>query len=290
MSEIHTRHVLIEGVRGLLRSSGPEADDEAVVFVHGNPGSGEDFLDLLNHTGEFVRAIAPDMPGYGRSERPRDFPYTVPGYAHYLDALLDQLGVERAHLVLHDFGGPWGLQWAADHPGRVASLSLLNVGILPGYRWHEIARVLQTPWLGEAFLLAGNPTLWKLLFNAYNPRPLPDAFLERMIDEADWGLKRAMLALYRATPDLSALGERQAQALRQLNLPALVLWGDRDRFLPVRFAELQSQYFRTQTHILEGCGHWPMIEEPERVRDYVIGFLRQQLDLSGPSTSVGVSA
>ena len=66
----------------------------------------------------FARVIALDMPGYGGADKPRDFPYTVDGYAAHLTGALDQLGVRRVHLVLHDFGGPWGLQWAADQPGR----------------------------------------------------------------------------------------------------------------------------------------------------------------------------
>jgi pimeloyl-ACP methyl ester carboxylesterase len=167
---------------------------------------------------------------------------------------------------------------------------LLNVGILPGYRWHGIARILQTPLLGEAFVLATSRSGMKLLLNAVNPKPLPDAFVDRMFDDGDWGTRRAMLSLYRATPDLGALGERQAQALRPLNLPALVLWGEKDPYLPVRFAELQSQYFRAQIQVLPDCGHWPMVDAPGPVRDAIIGFLRKQLDLAGPSTSVGVDA
>lgn len=66
--------------------------------------------------GAFARAIAPDMPGYGRADKPENFDYTVDGYARHLAGVLDAAEVQRAHLVLHDFGGAWGLQWAATHP------------------------------------------------------------------------------------------------------------------------------------------------------------------------------
>ena len=104
MAEIKTTQHLVDGVRCQVRASGPDADREAVVFLHGNPGSSEDWLELLESAGDFVRAIAPDMPGYGKSERPRHFEYSVPGYARFLASLFDELGLERVHLVLHDFG------------------------------------------------------------------------------------------------------------------------------------------------------------------------------------------
>ena len=51
--------------------------------------------------------------------------------------------------MLHDFGGPWGLHWASEHLSALASLTLFNVGILPGYRWHKFARIWRTPIVGE---------------------------------------------------------------------------------------------------------------------------------------------
>ena len=61
--------------------AGPADADEAIVFVHGNPGVAEDWLPLLEPAGAFARAVAIDMPGYGGADKPRDLPYTVPGYA-----------------------------------------------------------------------------------------------------------------------------------------------------------------------------------------------------------------
>jgi pimeloyl-ACP methyl ester carboxylesterase len=106
----------------------PADAPEAVVFVHGNPGPAEDWRRLVARTGAFARAVAPDLPGYGGVDKPDRFDYTVDGYARHLGSILDQLDVHRVHLVLHDFGGPWGLTWAADHPDRFASVTLVNTG------------------------------------------------------------------------------------------------------------------------------------------------------------------
>ena len=91
------------------------------------------------------------MPGFGRADKPRDFQYDVAGYADFLDGLLAELGIDRVHLVLHDLGGPWGLEWATRSPARVASVTLINTGAFIGYRWHILARIWRTPVLGELF-------------------------------------------------------------------------------------------------------------------------------------------
>lgn len=278
MAEVSKRDVIVNGVRSLVRESGDPAAREAVLFLHGNPGSSEDWLELVARTGEMGRAVAPDMPGYGKADRPRDFDYTVPGYARHVQALVEQLGIERVHLVLHDFGGPWGLAWAAEHGPAVRSVTLVNTGVLAGYRWHKYARIWRTPLLGELFQLVATRRGFRLMLDADNPKPFPRAFVDRMFDDMDWGMKRSVLALYRATSDIDGMSRRLGARLAALKLPALVVWGAGDIFLPVRFAEAQRDYFgSTEVHALEGCGHWPFVDEPEHCAELIVPFLRKQL-------------
>jgi pimeloyl-ACP methyl ester carboxylesterase len=281
MTDVTLSDVSVDGVRSRVRASGPQSAREAVIFVHGNPGSGEDWVDLLGSVGSFARALAPDMPGFGKAERPTRFEFTVAGYARHLQGLLAALGVDRAHLVLHDFGGPWGLAWAAEHPEAVASLTLINVGILPGYRWHKFARIWRTPVLGELFQAVATRRGFHLMMTRDNPRPFPPAFLDRMFDDLDAGTKRAILKLYRATSDLDAMTGELAARLAPLHLPALVLWGTGDTYLPARFAQEQRRFFDVAgVHLLEGCGHWPFIDDPARVRELVLPHLRERLGKS----------
>ena len=149
---LRTDDVTVDGVRSPVLQGGPLDAQEAVVFVHGNPGFSEDWRGLSERLSEFARTIAPDMPGYGNADKPDTFDYTVDGYARHLDGLLAKLGVRRVHLVLHDFGGAWGLTWAATHTTSLASLTLINIGVMPGYRWHFLARIWRTPVLGEIFM------------------------------------------------------------------------------------------------------------------------------------------
>jgi len=257
-------------------TAGPPGGAEAVVFVHGNPGPADDWRELLARVGEFGRAIAPDMPGYGGADKPKNFNYSVDGYAEYLAAVLDQLGITRAHIVAHDFGGPWALAWAARHADALASATLINSGVLIDYRWHRYARIWRTPVLGEIFQATASRPAFRLLLGRENPRLTRD-HIDRIYDASrSWATKRAVLKLYRATPAATLAGP--AAALRPLDRPALVIWGTQDAYLRSDHAGRQRQAFPSaHVELLNGHGHWVMLEDPERVASLVIPFLRRQL-------------
>lgn len=268
--------LLVRGVRSVVFQGGPEGRDEAIVFVHGNPGPSDDWTTLANQASEFARVVTMDMPGYGRADRPRDFDYTVSGYARHLEGILEQLGVQRAHLVLHDFGGPWGLAWGALHKDRIASLTLVNVGFLEGYKWHKFAKIWQTPILGELFQLTGTKRLFRLALDQDNPKPMPREFVDRVWSFADWGHKRAVLKLYRASRDPDQTFRSIGEKLRGLDVPVCVVWGKGDKYLSFAYAEKQKDYLpRAEVHLLDGCGHWPFIDEPEKVSAIIVPFLRK---------------
>jgi pimeloyl-ACP methyl ester carboxylesterase/2-polyprenyl-6-methoxyphenol hydroxylase-like FAD-dependent oxidoreductase len=278
-ASLRVGQVRVSGVRSPVLEAGPPGADEAVVFVHGNPGSSQDWVDLAQAVGAFGRAVALDMPGFGQADKPPDFDYTVEGYARHLAGALEQLGVRRAHLVLHDFGGPWGLAWAIAHPEAFGSVTFVNVGVLLGYRWHYLARIWRTPILGELFMATTTRPGTHLLVKHGNPRGLPRALIDRMYDDFDRGTRRAVLKLYRATSDPAAGARRMAEALRQIPRPALVVWGKHDPYLPVALAERQREVFPdAQVVILEGSGHWPFADDPDGVARVVVPFLRQRMD------------
>jgi pimeloyl-ACP methyl ester carboxylesterase len=268
--------VVVGGVRSPYLHAGPVDANEAVVFVHGNPGPAADWRRLVARTGAFARAVAPDLPGYGGADKPDRFDYTVDGYARHLGAILETLGIRRAHLVLHDFGGPWGLMWAAEHPDRFASVTLVNCGVLPGYRWHYLARIWRTLVLGEAFMRTGTLPATRLLLRHGNPRGLPRDVVERMYrDYKNPAVAFAVLRLYRATDDVVVSSVHLQPRLRSLDRPALVVWGAQDPYLPVRYADRQRESFpRAEVVVLADSGHWPMIDDPVAVEQPVLRFLR----------------
>lgn len=270
------RSVTVAGVRSPVHTVGPDDADEAVVFVHGNPGAGSEWADLLARVGDFARAIAPDMPGFAGADKPRDFAYNVDGYARHLDGILGELGIRRAHLVMHDFGGPWSLTWAAGHLDRVGSVTLVNTALLIGYRWHRYARIWRTPVLGELFAYTASRPAFRFLVSRENPRLTGDQ-LDRLYDQSRaWGTRRAVLKLYRATPPDSL--EPSIERLRDRDLPALVVWGPHDPYLPREQAERQRQPFPSaRIEYLEDNSHWVFLEDPDGVASHIVPFLRAQL-------------
>ena len=270
--------VIIDGVRSPLLEFGSPGLDEAVVFVHGNPGSSLDWERLARGVGEFGRAIAMDMPGFGAADKPADFDYSVPGYARFLGRLLAERRVQRAHLVMHNFGGPWGLTWAAANPESVASVTCINTGVLSGYRWHYLARIWQTPLLGELFMASTTKAGMRLLLRYGNPRGLPAEYFDHVYKTFDRGTQRAVLRLYRNTLNTEEGARQLTEALRPLDLSALVVWGAHDPYIPVEFAERQRQVFpRAEIKILPDSGHWPFADDPGAVAQAVLPFLRRQL-------------
>jgi pimeloyl-ACP methyl ester carboxylesterase len=274
---LRSSEVIVNGVRSPVLEGGPAGAEEAIVFVHGNPGIAAHWKPLLEPAGAFARAIALDMPGYGGADKPRDLPYTVHGYAAHLTGALDQLGVRRVHLVLHDFGGPWGLQWAADHPEAHASTTLINTGVLLRERWHALAKVWRTPILGELSFKLTTRTAMRQFMKATNPPSFPRAYGDELFDiYADKGTRRAVLELYRNTP-LGAHAAAIAPRLREHQRPACVVWGAKDPYLKLRAAERQREVFRdVRITILPESGHWPLADDPAGVTAAVLPFLREQ--------------
>jgi pimeloyl-ACP methyl ester carboxylesterase/2-polyprenyl-6-methoxyphenol hydroxylase-like FAD-dependent oxidoreductase len=271
---VRRSEIEVDGVRTPLREAGPADASEAVVFLHGNPGSGADWEPLLSAVGRRWRAVAWDAPGFGGAVAPADFPQTVPGHAAFVGRALHELGIERAHLVVHDFGGPWGLAWAAAAPQQFASAVLIGTGVLPGYRWHALARVWRTPAAGELIMATTTRAGFRVLLGRGNPRGLPRPFVDRMYDDFDRTTRRAVLELYRSVPDVGAAGEQLAGALRPLDRPALVLWGAHDPYLPVAFAERQRAAFpRAAVHVLDHSGHWPFVDDADTVAALLLRHL-----------------
>ena len=269
----------VDGVRSPVVAAGAGLAREAVVYVHGNPGAARDWPDRAHEVGAFARFVALDMPGFGRADKPASFDYSVSGYARHLAGALAALQIDRVHLVLHDFGGAWGLAWAAAHPDAFISVTLIGTGVLFDYRWHLLARIWRTRGLGELSMLAARArTFWRALEGGGPPR-LPTAFVDQMFADFDAGTRRAVLRLYRASHDVPAFGRRQAALLAPLRRPALVVWGKRDPYLPWSLAERQRQVFPdAQVAILDDSGHWPFVDAPQAVRELVVPFLRLQLE------------
>jgi pimeloyl-ACP methyl ester carboxylesterase len=275
MSTIRTSELRALGLRTRVLEAGPERAEEAVVFIHGGPGSADDWHHLLPKTGAFARAVAFDLPGFGEADKPRNWwGYLGVGWATFIAAALNQLQIKRVHLVANDMGGDSGLTWATAHSENLASAVLINTGMLIGYRWHLIAKLHRVPLFGYIPALTGRVGFRPIL-RLYEPG-LPKEVLKRWYRQYDWGTRRALFRFYRATPTSGA--GRAAPELARLDRPALVIWGKENRFVPVEQAETQRESFPSaEVVVLENSRHYSHLDSPERVDDLVIPFLKRQV-------------
>jgi pimeloyl-ACP methyl ester carboxylesterase len=274
---VRERGLEVLGLHTVVRSVG-SAGNEAVVFLHGNPGCSRDWDELLEAVSPFAHAVAFDLPGYGQADKPADWDYGAGAYCMFIDAALRELGITRAHLVMHDLGGV-ALLWGVANPEAFASAVLIDTGVPIGLRWHPLARLYRSPLVGELMTAKAPRKLFDRFMNLYNPQPrkLPARFVDQMYAGYDRGTRRAGLRFYRSSPPTGF--ERLAPVLREMDIPALVLWGAHDVGIPVEQAELQRRSFPSaEVVILADSGHWPFIDDPESARQAVVPFLRSQLD------------
>jgi pimeloyl-ACP methyl ester carboxylesterase len=239
------------------------------LYLHGVPTNSDDWLPFLERTG----GLAPDLPGFGRSGKPGSLRYTIDEYAGFLERYLDLVEVERVSLVVHDWGVV-GLAFAQRRPERVERLVVIDaVTFLPGYRWHRTARLWRTPIVGELVMGSTTRPLLRLISRESNatPGPMPDAWLDTVLDHFDQGTQRAILRLYRSSPPevLVAAGSQ----LGRLTMPALVVWGQRDPYIPARFGRAYAEALPNAELLeLPDAGHWPWLDRPDMI-DRVAGFL-----------------
>ncbi len=260
-------------VAGLLvrwREAPPDAARGPVLYLHGVPTHSADWAPFLERTGGF----APDLPGFGASAKPAEFDYSIPGYARFLTELVDHLEFERFSLVVHDWGGV-GLALAQEMPERLERLVVMNcVPLLPGYRWHRLARIWRRPGIGELAMGATTRRILRFITReaTTRPGPMPEEFLTYVWDAFDQGTQRAILRLYRSAP--SEVLAEAGQRLGELRCPALVLWGEEDPYIDTAFADAYARALGgpVRLELVAGASHWPWIDRPE-VIDTVAEFL-----------------
>lgn len=255
--------------REAARPAGAGADAAPVLYVHGVPTHSADWLAFLAKSG----GVAIDLPGFGRSDKPApaDFSYSIGGYDTVLSKLPDALGWDRFSLVVHDWGG-LALYTASQMAARLERVVIINsVPLLPGYRWHRIARLWRTPVIGEIGMGLTTKFVARQLLKEANVQPFSPDFADMFWHEFDYGTQRAILKLYRHAdpPVLDEFG----QDLSLIRAPALVVWGAQDPYIPTSFAQAYADALPNATaRVVEGAGHWAWIDKPELI-DEVTDFL-----------------
>jgi haloalkane dehalogenase len=258
---------------GLAYRAAGDAADPAVVLVHGYPESSymwHRVLPALAAAG--WRAVAPDLPGYGDSEP--DPPATWERHVEALGRFIDQLETDRVVLVMHDWGVMIGLRWACDYPDAVAALVISDGGFFSDRRWHDLANAMRTPQEGERLVRGYTYEGFAAAMRALSTGMTDEALNEYWKAFADDTRRLGQLELYRSG-DFQKLVPYEGR-VAALDVPALIVWGEEDRFSSVRMANrFHHELPRSELAVFGGAGHFVWDDEPDNATRAVIDFLER---------------
>lgn len=273
------------GRRLFVMDSAPDdAARTTVLLIHGFPTAGWDWHAVWDTLAADYRLVAPDLLGFGFSEKPRGHDYTIHEQADLVEALADGLGLDDYHVLAHDYGDTVAQELLARQNAREArpqwrSLCLLNGGLFPEtHRARFAQRLLLGPLGALATRALRRGTLDRNMRAIFGPdtQPSPallDGFWRLMTHDNG---KRNMHRLMQYIRDRRIHRERWLVALREARVPVRLINGSVD---PVSGAHMVARYRELvgegDVVALERIGHYPQVEAPEAVAEHFLLFARQ---------------
>jgi pimeloyl-ACP methyl ester carboxylesterase len=249
---------------------------EVVVLVHGIAGDSSEWSPVLDRLSETYDVIAPDLAGHGGSTRLRG-DHSIGAFATWLRDLLQALGIEKATFVGHSLGGGVVMQFAYQFPEYVERMVLVSSGGL-GREVSALIRAASLP--GAEFVLGGlgaaartaQPVLRRVGLGAGSER---GELVSRVAGLTDADRRAAFVRAVRAIASPS--GQR-VNAMDRLylaeDIPTLIVWGDRDRVIPVHHGQATHDAVPGSTLVVfEESGHFPHADEPDRFTDVIEDFI-----------------
>jgi pimeloyl-ACP methyl ester carboxylesterase len=261
-----------------------EGSGPALLCVHGFPTASWDWHKLWPALTARFRVVAPDMIGFGLSAKPRDYDYTIRDQASLHEALLAALGIDDVHILAHDYGDTVAQELLARHDERgadprpaIRSLCLLNGGLFPeSHRARLGQKLLASPigaLLGRGMSESSFRRSFTPIFGA-RTQPSDEELATAWALIAHNGGPLIMHRLIGYIAERRASRARWVGALQQTRVPLRFINGPDD---PVSGAHMAARYRELVPHpdvvLLDGIGHYPQLEAPQRVLDGFFTFV-----------------
>ena len=248
-------------------------EGKPVVLLHSWPTSSYLWRNIMEPLARSRRVIAPDLPGFGLSDKPLDAPYTFDYHVGIFDSFLRKMGVERTALVVHDLGGPVGLLWAVRNPGRVSHLVIMNTLVHPdiSFLMRLLILAARTPFIKD-YLASPAGIAMTMKLGVGNKKVMTEEAIAAY--QAPFAGKDARLVLLKTltalrTGDLEEL----VQKLPSLEVSVYIIYGERDMMLANEMKKLAEELPHARVTPLTDCGHFLQEEKPERLSELIGEFL-----------------
>ncbi len=269
-----------DGRQVFVRTAGPEGAPWLLV-LHGFPSSSLDFRHVLPRFAERFHVAVHDHPGFGLSDKPKDYSYSLLEQADVALGVWRALGVSRGHVVAHDYGTSVATELLARRERGLLPIDLDSVTLTNGSVHIELAelslsqRLLRSETFGPPFARFANKAFFSRRIRNILAKPVPAEEIDLMWAALERGGGRAALpAISQYLGERTRFWHRWIGALTRLDLPAHVLWGRKDPIAVPAIAEkLAGEIPGAELTWLDDLGHYPMLEDPDRWADAVIGFL-----------------
>jgi len=263
-----------------------EGQGETILFVHGTPSWSFDFRNVIKSLKADFRCVALDHIGFGLADKPEHYDYSTQNHSKTLELLVEELQLRNITLVVHDFGGPIGLNFAIRHPEKVKNLVILNSWMWSSQNdpdFIKLSRVLKSPLLPFLYrYLNFSPRF--LLPKSFGERPLPKQLLKQYTKPFA-GIKQrngALAFAHSLLNDQDWFEELWNQRQAIANLPTLFIWGMKDPIIKPKYLDKFVSGFKNSKVIrLETCGHFPQEEQAELVTSAIFDFVHQHTEVLG---------
>jgi pimeloyl-ACP methyl ester carboxylesterase len=258
------------------------ASAETLLVLHGFPTSSADFRHALPLLARGRRVVLHDHLGFGLSEKPARYSYSLLEQAEVAVAVWRELGITRGHLVAHDYGTSVATELLARRERGLLALDIRSLTLCNGSVHIELARPalsqhLLRSRLGPLFARLAGPRLfrWQLRRILGDPRSVPDAELDLMWEGLTLAEGRARLPQIAGyIGERTRFWDRWIGPLTRFDRPAHVFWGRRDPIARPAVAErLASEIPGSLLTWLPELGHYPMVEAPQRWAEGVVSFV-----------------
>jgi pimeloyl-ACP methyl ester carboxylesterase len=283
---LRVHHVPVGKLRisTLTMGEGPD-----MLLLHGLGATKSSFFDTAAALSKRYTVHAIDLPGFGGSSKPATAPYGAPYAAKAVIGVMDALGIDRAHLVGNSMGGRVAIEVGLQRPDRVGGIALLSPAVAFVRRdWHWLVRFAR-PELGMLPHSLGRHRIEQTFWTLFADRDLVDPSVADIVaDEFERiyrspGARLAFIASARAIYLETPFGKHGFYPrLSTLQPPALFVWASHDRLIPEKFRHHVERWLPSAEQVvLEGCGHVPQVERPERTNGLLERFFARVDPLGG---------